>query len=167
MEGRCIFVGTASALSHVELFDRARSISLHASSMEKFSESARVSSGEEFDRFPEREADLLEVGADLELRARHFGQQWRMRSRVTEMRRPFYFCDEQVSGPFKYWLHEHFFLSCPASSALLSVVRYSIPFWPFSAPIDSTLVNRRVREILVRRVSAIANSPVRSIVVSC
>jgi hypothetical protein len=69
-----------------ELFDTARSIDVHKDSMAGSREEAvdGVTSG------------LISLGEEVTWRAWHFGVPLRMTSRITEMKSPDYFVDEQV-----------------------------------------------------------------------
>ena len=51
----------------------------------------------------------MRLGDTVTFQARHFGVRWRMTARVTAFEPPGYFVDEQVSGPFRRWRHEHHF----------------------------------------------------------
>ena len=51
----------------------------------------------------------MALGETVTWAARHFGITWRMTSRITAYDRPHRFVDEQVSGPFRHWYHEHLF----------------------------------------------------------
>ena len=81
------------------VFDLSLSIDEHVGSMRGFGERAvgGVTTGQ--------------IGANQQVtwQARHFGIRWRMTSRITQFRRPALFVDEQVSGPFAAFRHEHRF----------------------------------------------------------
>lgn len=51
----------------------------------------------------------LRAGETVTWRARHFGVPWRMTVKITEYEAPHRFVDEQVTGPFARWRHEHRF----------------------------------------------------------
>ncbi|PFG43570.1 hypothetical protein ATJ88_2269 [Isoptericola jiangsuensis] len=52
---------------------------------------------------------VLRPGDTVTWQARHFGLPFRMTARVTAHDAPHRFVDEQVSGPFRRWWHEHRF----------------------------------------------------------
>jgi ligand-binding SRPBCC domain-containing protein len=87
------------------VFDAERDISLHASTQKHRGEKAvaGVTSG------------LIECGQEVEWEAVHFGIRQRLRTRITHMEKPGYFRDEMVSGAFKSFYHEHFFLGLGGS----------------------------------------------------
>jgi ligand-binding SRPBCC domain-containing protein len=51
----------------------------------------------------------LGLGDTMTLKASHFGYRWSMTSKIVEWERPHRFVDQQVSGPFARWRHEHIF----------------------------------------------------------
>jgi ligand-binding SRPBCC domain-containing protein len=85
------------------VFDLSLSIDEHLGSMRGFGERALagVTSGQ------------IGAGQQVTWQARHFGIRWRMTSRITQFRRPALFVDEQVSGPFAAFRHEHRFHAQP------------------------------------------------------
>ncbi|GAB3350042.1 hypothetical protein GCM10027452_19740 [Micromonospora halotolerans] len=62
-------------------------------------------------------AGRLKAGDAVTWEARHFGLPWRMTVRITDYRRPHGFTDEQISGPFGRWHHEHSFTPHLADSS--------------------------------------------------
>ncbi|MGW2152389.1 SRPBCC family protein [Nonomuraea sp. NPDC001699] len=52
-----------------------------------------------------------------------------MTSTISAWERPAYFVDEQVSGPFRHWRHEHRFDAAPHAGATLmtDIVDFSAP----------------------------------------
>ena len=57
----------------------------------------------------------LRLGDTVTWRARHFGVWFSMTSRITAYERPTRFVDEQTSGPFARWWHEHEFVAIDES----------------------------------------------------
>ena len=66
---------------------------------------------------------------------------------ITLVNEPFYFVDNQKSGPFKFWHHQHFFKEVPAGVEMTDIVNYAAPFDPISRPIENTIVKKRVEMI--------------------
>jgi len=100
------------------VFDAERNISLHASTQRGRGEKAveGVTSG------------LIELGQEVEWEANHFGIRQRLRVRITQMEKPFYFRDDMIKGTFKTMTHEHFF----AEASLNKTTKRDI--FCFSAP---------------------------------
>ena len=80
-------------------FDLSRSIDLHTDSMQHTGEKAIAG----------RTSGLIELGESVTWEAKHFGIRQTLTSKITEFDRPNYFVDEQVSGAFKSFRHEHHF----------------------------------------------------------
>ena len=78
-------------------FDLARSIDFHVHSVSSTKEQAvgGVTSG------------LIDSGQEVQWRARHFGLFFQMTVAIIELKWPFYFQDEMVKGPFRYFRHDH------------------------------------------------------------
>ena len=70
---------------------------------------------------------------------------------ITHVKEPFYFVDEQRFGPYKFWHHQHHFNETKNGVEILDVVNYALPFDPFSRPINSLLVEKKVEEIFKYR----------------
>jgi ligand-binding SRPBCC domain-containing protein len=66
---------------------------------------------------------------------------------ITHVNEPHYFVDNQKSGPFKFWHHQHFFKEVPSGSEMTDIVNYAAPFDPISRPIEKTIVRQRVEMI--------------------
>lgn len=101
-------------------------------------------------------------GARIDYRLRLFGIPFRWRTRITRWRPGESFIDEQESGPFRVWIHEHRFEAVsPTSTRVRDEVRYALPLEPLGRlahPIVRAQLDRifhfrarRVPELLNRR----------------
>jgi ligand-binding SRPBCC domain-containing protein len=66
---------------------------------------------------------------------------------ITQVNEPYYFVDEQRFGPYKMWHHQHHFKEKENGVEMIDIVDYALPFDPFSRPINSLLVEKKVKEI--------------------
>lgn len=66
---------------------------------------------------------------------------------ITQVNEPYYFVDEQRFGPYKMWHHQHYFKETENGVEMIDIVDYALPFDPFSRPINSLLVEKKVKEI--------------------
>jgi ligand-binding SRPBCC domain-containing protein len=66
---------------------------------------------------------------------------------ITHVNEPHYFVDNQKSGPFKFWHHQHFFKEVSSGIEMTDIVNYAAPFDPISRPIEKTIVRQRVEMI--------------------
>ncbi len=70
---------------------------------------------------------------------------------ITHVKEPFYFVDEQRFGPYKMWHHQHHFKQTESGVEMSDIVNYALPFDPLSRPINSLLVEKKVKEIFKYR----------------
>lgn len=49
------------------------------------------------------------------------------KSEIKKIRVPYYFEDEQKQGPYKFWLHKHFFEEVPGGIMVKDEVNYALP----------------------------------------
>ena len=87
------------------VFDLARDVDLHQRSMAATNE--RAIGG--------RTSGLIGPGETVTWRARHLGRTWSLTSAITAFERPVRFVDEQTSGPFASFRHEHRFGPTPSA----------------------------------------------------
>ena len=90
------------------VFDLARDIDFHQRSMAQSHE--RAIGG--------RLTGLIGLDETVTWRARHLGRVWSLTSRITAFDRPHRFVDEQVSGPFRSFRHEHTFERVPGGTRM-------------------------------------------------
>jgi hypothetical protein len=116
--------------SRERVFDLARDVDLHVRTMARSRERAvaGVTSG------------LLGPGDEVTWVARHGGVPWRMTVRVTAFDRPHRFVDEQVSGPFHRFRHEHTFEEEPDGRVVVhDHVRFTAPLGPLGRAVEPLL----------------------------
>ena len=123
-------------------FDLSLSTDAHTSSMSR--------SGETVLRGPE--SGVLGPGDSVTWRARHFGVRFEMTSRITEHDAPRRFVDEQVSGPFAHWRHEHTFAEqADGTTTMTDVVEFASPFGPLGRLVDTAYLTRYMTRLLASR----------------
>ena len=122
-------------------FALSLSVDAHTQSMAGSSERAvaGVTSGE------------MREGETVTWRARHFGVAWRMTSRIAEYEPPDRFVDEQVSGPFARWWHEHRFEPHGAGTRMIDTVEFGSPLGVFGRVVDRLVLTRYMTRLLDRR----------------
>jgi ligand-binding SRPBCC domain-containing protein len=98
----------------------------------------------------------MSVGTRIEYRIRLFGVPFSWLTEITCWEPGVRFVDEQVSGPFNTWIHEHRFESVSdTSTRIRDRVQYALPFEPIGRmahPLIRSRLDRifRYREIKVR-----------------
>lgn len=124
-----------------ELFDLARRIDVHKASMVQSREEAIdvVTSG------------LISLGEEVTWRAWHFGMPLRKTSRITEMRIPGYFVDEQDKGPFRRFRHVHEFTQDSVRTTMVDRIEFVAPFGPFGRMVEKLLLGRYLQRLIETR----------------
>jgi ligand-binding SRPBCC domain-containing protein len=93
----------------------------------------------------------MALGQSVTWQAKHFGLPFRMTSKITEYEQPTRFVDEQTSGPFASWWHEHQFAEHGGQTVMTDLVRYRSPAGPLGRLVDRVFLERYMRRLLVRR----------------
>jgi len=124
-----------------ELFDLARSIDAHKESMMQSHEEAMdgVTSG------------LISLGEEVTWRAWHFGVPLQMTSRITEMRIPDYFVDEQVRGPFRRFRHVHEFSQDAAGTTMVDRIEFAAPLGPIGRMAEKLVLGPYLQRLIEKR----------------
>ena len=99
-------------------FDLARSVEAHVESATGTRERAiaGVTTG------------LLSLGDEVTWRARHFGLNQELASRITAFDRPHRFQDSMVRGAFAHLVHDHLFIATADGTQMVDVLDYAAPF---------------------------------------
>ena len=118
-------------------FDLSRSVELHLEAAAATGERAvdGVTSG------------LLGVGDTVTWEARHLGRRRRLTVRITAYDRPRFFRDEQVRGPFRRFVHDHFFDPADRATRMQDVLEFASSF-PL---VDRLVLAPHLRRFLLRR----------------
>lgn len=91
---------------------------------------------------------------DYKLRLRGIPIKWR--TEITDWEPPLRFVDEQLSGPYRQWIHRHVFTEIDADTTLIEdEVRYRLPLEPLG-DIALFIVERELKYIFDYRQAAVA-----------
>lgn len=140
-----IYLETFVAAPIERVFDLARDIDFHQRSMADTAE--RAVGG--------RTSGLIGLNETVTWRARHFGLTWSMTSRITAFERPSRFVDEQVSGPFASFRHEHRFEAVPGGTLMVDDWQHTAPFGPIGRVVDTLVLHRHMAASLRTRNAAL------------
>lgn len=66
---------------------------------------------------------------------------------ITHVNKPFLFVDEQRSGPYALWRHQHHFKEVPGGVEMIDEVAYAVPFGWLGRLANRILVTREVSAI--------------------
>jgi ligand-binding SRPBCC domain-containing protein len=127
------------------VFDVARDIDVHRSSMARTAEEA----------IGGRTSGMIGLGEAVTFRARHFGLDWRLTSRVTAFEPPDRFVDEQVRGPFAWFRHEHRFVTVTEGSIMIDDWSHASPLGWVGRIVDRLILVRYLRRQLLARAAPI------------
>lgn len=70
---------------------------------------------------------------------------------ITHVREPDFFVDEQRSGPYRFWHHQHHFRAVAGGVEMTDLVHYQLPFGCLGDLVVGALVERRVAAIFAYR----------------
>ena len=123
------------------VFDLSRNIDLHKKSMIKHKEEAvaGIRSG------------LIEKDETVTWRARHLFKNRLLRSKITEMKKPDMFTDEQAEGDFKMMKHEHHFKPCENGTIVIDLFHFESPYGILGQWFNSLYLTNYLKRLLEHR----------------
>ena len=123
------------------VFDLARNIDLHKTSMEGTNEEAIAG----------QTSGLIELGETVTWRARHFGIYQTLEARITEMESPVRFVDEMMRGAFASMHHTHLFETYGAGTRMTNAFVYTSPLGLLSRFADWLFLEKYMTRLLRQR----------------
>jgi ligand-binding SRPBCC domain-containing protein len=93
----------------------------------------------------------MRLGDTVTWRAVHFGIPFTMTSRITAYDEPRRFVDEQVSGPFHHWRHEHTFEAVGSGTLVADAIDYASPLGPLGRAVDAAFLARYLTRLIETR----------------
>lgn len=130
-------------------FDLARDIGFHVRSLEHTNERAIAG----------RTGGLIELGETVTWEAKHLGMTRKMTVEITAMDRPTYFRDEQTHGPFKYFVHDHYFEDLGKDvTRMRDVIRFASPYRWLGQIVDRVYLAGYLERLIKQRAEAIKTS---------
>jgi len=127
------------------VFDLSRNIDLHTSSMQKHNEKAVAGT-----RF-----GLIEKDETVTWKAKHLFKERLLKTKITEMKSPSLFIDEQVEGDFKMMKHEHHFKPCNNGTIMIDVFEFESPYGAIGKFLNTVCLTRYMRKLLENRNTSI------------
>ena len=129
------------------VFDLARNIDIHQQSTVQSNEKAIAG----------RTSGLIEMDETVTFRGKHFGFYLKHQSKITEMEIPNYFIDEMVKGHFKYFRHEHSFVTQNGTTAMIDFLQYETPFGILGKFFNKILLKKHLEDFLLKRNEMLKN----------
>ena len=123
------------------VFDLSRHIGVHKDSMSRYKEEAVAGT-----RF-----GLIEKDETVTWRAKHFFKTRLLRSKITEMKKPDMFIDEQVQGDFKMMKHEHHFKPCENGTIVIDLFYFESPYGILGEWFNSLYFTHYLKRLLEQR----------------
>lgn len=136
-----IHLTTFIAAPYERVFDLSRSIDLHKESMKKYQEQAV--SGTRF--------GLIEEDEMVTWQAKHLGKTRQMRVKITKMKKPHMFIDEQNEGNFRMMKHEHYFKPCDNGTIMIDLLEYEVPYGGVGKFFDKFYLQKYLTRLLQER----------------
>jgi ligand-binding SRPBCC domain-containing protein len=75
---------------------------------------------------------------------------------ITQVKEPLYFVDEQRSGPYSIWHHEHHFQEVPGGVMMTDRLFYKVPMGFIGNILDTLLIRKKVQGIFRHRTKALS-----------
>lgn len=129
------------------VFDLARSIDIHQQSTAQSKEKAIAG----------RTSGLIELGETVTFSGKHFGFYLKHQSKITEMETPNYFVDEMIKGHFKYFHHEHTFVTQNGHTVMIDFLQYKVPFGIFGHFFNKLFLKKHLEDFLLKRNEMLKN----------
>lgn len=127
------------------VFDLSRNIDLHTSSMQDHKEIAVAGT-----RF-----GLIEKDETVTWKAKHLFKERLLKTKITEMKSPSLFIDEQVEGDFKMMKHEHHFKTCSNGTIMIDLFEFESPYGAVGKIFNTLCLTHYMRKLLEKRNSSI------------
>lgn len=122
-------------------FNLSRSIDLHKISTAHTNEEAIAGCT----------SGLIEIVESVTWRAKHLGLYQKLTTKITEMDFPHHFRDEQIKGPFKSMVHDHYFTKNGSYTIMKDVFEFRSPFGVLGRLADGLVLRRYMTGLLLKR----------------
>lgn len=123
------------------VFDLSRHVGLHKESMSQYKEEAVAGT-----RF-----GLIEKEDTVTWKAKHLFKSRLLRVKITEMKKPEMFTDEQAQGDFKMMKHEHHFKPCDNGTILIDLFHYESRYGKLGEWFNQLYLTRYISRLLEKR----------------
>ena len=94
---------------------------------------------------------VMRLGDSVTWGARHFGIPFTMTSVISQYDAPYRFVDEQESGPFRRWWHEHRFEPIAGGTLMTDVVEFESPAGSVGRLVNAVVLTRYMTKLLKQR----------------
>jgi ligand-binding SRPBCC domain-containing protein len=123
------------------VFDLSRSIDLHKKSMQQFGE----------EPINGRINGLLNEGEDVTWKAKHLFKTRILKVKLTSLKRPHSFIDEQVEGDFRMMKHEHVFKPIENGTIMIDLFHFETGYGFFGSLLNRFYLVNYLQTLLEER----------------
>ena len=123
------------------VFDLARSIDLHKSSMKQLQEVP----------VDGKITGLIGLDETVTWKARHLFKTRTLKSKIIVCNRPHLFIDEQVTGDFRSLKHEHHFKECDNGTIMIDQFKFEVPYGVFGRWVKILYLENYLKRLLEAR----------------
>ena len=123
------------------VFDLSRNIDLHKETMSKYKEEAVAGI-----RF-----GLIEKEETVTWKAKHLFKTRIYKSKITDMKKPHMFIDEQAEGDFKMLKHEHHFKPCENGTIMIDLIDFEAPYGSIGKVFNNVYLTRYMKKMIEHR----------------
>lgn len=75
---------------------------------------------------------------------------------ITHVREPHFFIDHQLSGPYRFWHHQHHFSTIPGGTEMTDILHYAMPFGVAGRMVHFSFIGKKIEEIFDYRHNVLA-----------
>jgi len=136
-----IHLTTFIAAPQERIFDLSRSVDLHKQSMRKYEE--KIVKG--------TMTGLMDLNDEVTWKAKHLFKERVLRVKLTELKRPDYFADEQADGEFTMMKHEHYFKPIENGTIMIDQFHYEIKHGFFGKVVNKFYLENYITRLLKER----------------
>jgi ligand-binding SRPBCC domain-containing protein len=136
-----IHLTTFIAAPQQRVFDLSRSVDLHKQSMTKYAE--KIIKG--------TLTGLMNQNDEITWQARHLLKERTMSVKLTGLKAPDYFVDEQMEGDFVLMKHEHYFKPAENGTIMIDQFRYEIAYGFLGRLVNQFYLEKYMTRLLVER----------------
>jgi ligand-binding SRPBCC domain-containing protein len=123
------------------VFDLSRSIRLHKDSMTRFEEKAISGTV----------TGLVQMNDEVTWQAKHLFKTRTMKVRITALKSPDFFCDEQREGDFTSLKHEHYFKPVENGTIMIDQFYYTLPYGTAGKVVNAIYLEKYMTRLLKER----------------
>jgi ligand-binding SRPBCC domain-containing protein len=94
---------------------------------------------------------LIGLNEFVTWQATHFGIRQKLSSKITILKSPFHFRDEQIKGIFKFMVHDHYFEEKDGIVIMSDIFEFQSPLGFLGILFEKLVLIKYLKELLIRR----------------